>query len=589
MSLLFRKVKKAFVLWKAEGFKVVFIRTANFFRNKYYGHISYKKWIRKYEMDIDITQQLPYVPLISIIVPVYNVKIKILKKCIESVINQTASNWELCLVDDCSTLSEDRELLKFYEKQPKVKVIYRTSNGHICCATNDAIQLAEGDFIGFLDCDDLLSLNAVYEITKMLNKNPGYDFIYSDEDLITENGRKRYAPIFKPDWSPDTFMSMMYTCHFAVYRKKMVDELGGLRVGFEGAQDYDFTLRFVEKTNRIGHIPKILYHWRARKESTAYNPQIKQYAFEAMRRAKKEALVRRGLNAKVIWMEKLLQYRIEYIDHTKPLISIIIPSKNNFEFLKRCINSIRQSSTDSNYEIIIVDNGSCERQKKEYAMYLNEVDGKYIYETGEFNFSYMCNIGSKAASGEYLLFLNDDMEVITDGFLQKMEGHASLRHIGAVGAKLLYPHSDKIQHCGIINYEIGPGHCLIGMSDSNIYYAARNAVEYNCIAVTGACLMVSRKKFEEIGKYNEDLPIAYNDVDLCFRLLKKGYYNVIRNDVKLYHYESVSRGYDEENFVKRERQLKEMKKLYEIHPDFKGKDPFYNPNLTTNRGDFSLR
>lgn len=583
-----RRVKKAFWILKTEGLKALLGRTKVFFEYKLKYRNAYQKWIKKNEKNLLQTESLDYMPLISVIVPVYNVKKNQLRECIESVIRQTVQNWELCLIDDASTMPEVREVLGQYEHYEKIKIKYREENGHICRASNDGIRISDGEFIAFLDCDDILAPNAIFEVTKMLNQNRTYDYIYSDEDFVTENGKKRYSPVFKPDWSPDTLMSMMYTCHFSVYRKTIAEKIGSLRLGYEGSQDFDFTLRFTEETDRIGHIPKILYHWRARKESAANNPEVKPYAFKAMEQAKIDALSRRKLDGKVSWSEKFLQYEVEYIDNRKPLISIVIPSRDNYKLLNQCIESIVHKVSYPNYEIIVVDNGSAEETKKKYEAITSKYKCSYIYEPQPFNFSGMCNRGAKEGNGEYYLFLNDDIEAIQGDFLERMEGQAALAHVGAVGAKLLYPNSDIIQHSGVVNYETGPGHCFMGQSNRNIYYAARNVVTYNYIAVTGACLMIGSKKFWDVGGFDESLPVAYNDVELCFRLVKAGYYNVLRNDVKLYHYESASRGLDEENPERRRRQLHELRHLYELHPDFKGRDPFYNPNLAQDREDFSL-
>lgn len=582
------KMKKALKIWYNDGF----LSLCNILKERVlHKHITkdvYETWILNNESTINEVEDLRYRPLISIVVPVYNVKDNQLIDCIESVINQTYSNWELCLIDDCSTMQSVKCVLQKYENNNKIKIVYRNKNGHICKATNDGIEIAVGKYIGFLDCDDVLSKNAIYEMTRMLNKDEELDFIYSDEDLLSEDGKRRFNPFFKPDWSPDTFMSMMYTCHFAIYRKEIIDEIGGIRVGFEGAQDYDFTLRFVEKSNKIGHIPKILYHWRAREESTAFNPEAKPYAFNAMEKAKKDALKRRQLKGKITFVEPILQYRIEYLLQNSPLISIIIPSKDNYIILKKCLDSIEEFSKNIRYEIIIVDNGSDKENYEKYKNLCSVKKYQYIYQQMRFNFSKMCNIGSEYANGEFFLFLNDDIEVLESGWLEKMAGHASLDYVGAVGAKLIYPNTNMIQHVGIVNYKIGPGHCLVAMDDSYMYYGGRNVMEYNFIAVTGACLMIQKDKFLKVGKFNEDLPVAYNDVDLCFRLVETNLYNVVRNDVKLFHHESVSRGLDSMSEEKRNRQMSELKKLYDLHPKMKAFDPFYNKNLVQDKGDFSI-
>ncbi|MGN0495207.1 MAG: glycosyltransferase [Lachnospiraceae bacterium] len=549
---------------------------------------QYPKWILQNETDLLRVEPLEYNPLISVVVPVYNVKSKLLIDCIESVVNQTYKNWELCLVDDCSTMESVGTVLHSYEGNEKIKITYRKENGHISRATNTGIEMATGEFVALLDCDDLLAPNALYEMAKKLNSNKEYDFIYSDEDKLSPNGKKRKHPFFKPDWSPDTFMSLMYTCHFAMFRKSLLDELGGMRVGLEGSQDYDLVLRVMEKTDKIGHIPKILYHWRERKGSTADKMTAKPYIIEATKKAKLDALERRGLSGRLEYLEDIVMFRIVYDIKENPKVSIIIPSKDNYNILKQCIESVNSVTEYNNYEIIVVDNGSIEENRKLYEKLCEDNGCHYHYEPMEFNFSRMCNIGASIATGEYYLFLNDDIEIQGPQWLTRMLGQAQLSHVGAVGCRLIYPNTNFIQHAGVVNYEIGPGHAFHQTNDDMNCYWGRNKVDYNFVAVTGACLLVSKNKYDEVGGFEEDLPVAYNDVELCFKLVEAGYYNVLRNDVRMLHYESVSRGYDDVNPEKLERQKREMAKLYELHPGFVGYDPCYNPNLSRNKGDFTF-
>ena len=541
---------------------------------------DYEKWIEQNENQFKEQKELKYNPLISVVIPVYNVKNEILTACIESVFAQTYTNWQLCMADDHSSWESVRDILKKYESNPKVKIVYRHENGHISRATNSAIELAEGEFIAFMDCDDTISPNALYEVALKLNENPKYDFIYTDEDKIDEKGEKRWDPHFKPDWSPDTLMSMMYTSHLGVYRTKLVKDLGGLRVGFEGSQDYDFTLRFTEKTQNIGHISKVLYHWRQAEGSTASKPEAKPYVFETAKKAKQEALARRGWKGTVEFMPDVYQLQVTYEDNNHPLVSIIIPSKDNFQIYKRCVESLVSKTIYKNYEIIHVDNGSDENNKKAYQILNNKYNIQYYYKKMNFNFSQMCNIGVNCSMGKYILFLNDDIEIIDADWLDKMLGQAELNHVGAVGAKLYYPNGDKIQHCGVVNLDAGPSHLFCGYSDSRIYYYGRNRLRYDVLAVTGACLLISKEKFREVNYFDENLPVAYNDVDLCFKLVEKGYFNVICNDVHLYHHESVSRGYDNKDKEKMKRLINERNKLYQKHSDFVRRDPFYSVNLT---------
>lgn len=551
---------------------------------------NYKNWIKKNETDLYKFDEskIPYKPLISVVVPVYNVSTKMLKECIMSVLDQTYANWELCLADDASTMPEVRKCLKSFEDNTKIKIKYREKNGHISRCTNTAIKMATGEYIAFMDCDDVLAPNALYEVVKLLNQDKSLDFIYSDEDKLSEDGKHRHQPHFKPDWSPDTMMSLMYTCHLGVYRKRIGDELEWLRTGFEGAQDYDLTLRFTEKTKNIGHVTKILYHWRERKESTAINPEAKDYIVDATKKAKTEALRRRGYEAELEWVDNIYQFRVNYKPVGNPKISVIIPSKDNFDVYKRCIETLTEKTKYKNYEIVTVDNGSSEENRKKYEQYNKDKGQKYIYKPMDFNFSKMCNIGVENSDGELVLLLNDDMEIIDGEWMERMAGHAMLPYTGAVGAKLLYPNSTLIQHTGVFSFDCGPSHALCRYDDSILFNFCRNKIEYNYSAVTAACLMVTRKKYLEAGGLDESFAVAYNDVKFCFDLLKKGYYNVVRTDAVLYHHESLSRGSDVLDKAKYERLLKERRRLYDIHPSLEGKDPFYNPNLTMRRGDCTV-
>lgn len=596
-------VHKALRVLKNEGLDVVLYKTKYRFDVKN----IYKNWIMGNERNILYTEKLSYNPLFSVVVPVYNVADNMLRECIDSIKAQTYRNFEIILVDDASTMESVRDVLREYENEENITVIYRKENGHISRATNDGIKAAKGEFVALCDCDDLYAPNALYEIAKKLNENKEYDFIYSDEDKISEDGRVRRDPFFKPDWSPETFMSYMYTCHLSVYRKSLLEELSGLRVGFEGSQDYDLVLRLMEKTTRIGHVPKILYHWRMRKESTANALTAKPYIMEATVKAKKEAIERRGLIGELTLLPEIGQYRVTYIPQGNPKVSVIIPSKDNVDVLSRCIKSICGKTAYKNYEIVLVDNGSSEDNKARVEKLTEDVNDrygagrmKYIYRSMDFNFSAMCNIGAENASGDYYLFLNDDIEIAMDLSRNRCEdnnnrwmdillGQAQVSYAGAVGCKLYYPDRIHLQHAGVLNLQIGPGHCLYGSQDNLNYYYGRNLLDYNFTVVTGACLMVDKKKFEKAGGFDEELPVAYNDVALCFKLVELGYYNVLRNDVGLIHHESVSRGLDEASQAKEERRKREMKKLYDKFPEFAGGyDPCYNPNLTPDRGDFSF-
>ena len=542
---------------------------------------NYKRWKRNRDNYCCTEDELDYRPYFSIVIPVYNTETYQLTECIDSVIDQTYRNFELILVDDCSTWKNVVPVLKEYESFSYIHVIYRERNGHISAATNSGLERVEGDFIVFMDCDDILEPTALMEIAMLLNSNPEYDLIYSDEDKLTEDSKLTHYPFFKPDWSPDLFMSMNYLNHLSVYRASIVRDIGGLRSAYNGAQDYDFNYRFIEKTDfsRIGHISKILYHWRERKESVAFEMNSKSYAVESVRACKEDFLKRHNIPAKLEFIPDVSQWRVVYEVIGAPVVSIIIPSKDHPDILIRCIESIKHNTRYGHYEIVIVDNGSTSENRALIAGYAKKNNAQYIYDPSDFNFSGMCNEGAASARGEYFLFLNDDIEIFQEEWLERMLGQAQRRHVGAVGAKLFYPDSKIIQHGGVANTAAAPLHNFAGQNDTAPGYFGLSLVDYNSIAVTGACLMVEKKKFYEAGGFDESLPIAYNDVSFCLALLEKGHYNVVRNDVIAYHHESLSRGLDAEDEEKEFRRSVELNRLYAKFPQFRKKDPYVSKHL----------
>ena len=557
--------------------------------------LDYEEWIVKQEQyqaernerERESGAPLSYQPKISVLMPVYNMEDRFLVPCIEAVLAQTYENWELCISDDHSSMESVHRTLERYAGNPNIRISYREENGNISENTNSALAMATGEYVAFLDCDDLLAPEALYEVVKYLNQKPETDMLYSDEDKIDADGKHRHDPFFKPDWSPDTLMSMMYTCHLGVYRTALVRELGGLRKEYDGAQDYDLVLRLMEKTERIGHVDRILYHWRESATSTASGGSAKPYAVEAARRAKEDALSRRHLCAVVESDARTGYCQVNYVPQEAATVSIVIPSKDHYDILKRCVESLTRLTAYTNYELIIVDNGSCEEQKTQYELLAGQVHAQYIYWSEKFNFSAMCNRGAARASGAYLLFLNDDTEITDGRWLGRMLGQAEQKHVGAVGAKLLYPGTGHIQHCGVLLIHNGPSHALSNFTDDRCRYFGRNEWTYDYAAVTGACLLVNAEKFREIGGFDETFPVAYNDVDLCLRLLEHGYYNVVRNDVTLLHYESVSRGYDLNDEAGKLRLGADLEHLWNRHPQYEKADPFYSRNLSPHAYDFS--
>lgn len=551
---------------------------------------AYHRWLKNQESALDKNAELKYKPMFSVVVPVYNTATDQLTAAIDSVLAQTYDNFELILVDDHSSWENVVPVLKSYQKNSHIRTVFRETNGHISTATNDGLSIAKGDFIAFMDCDDTLAPEALYCFAKKLNEEPNLDFIYSDEDKITEDGLIRHMPFFKPDWSPDLFMTMNYTNHLSVYRASVVKKTGGLRGDYNGSQDYDFVLRFMEHSDnsRVGHIDRILYHWRERKESVAFAKGAKNYAVEAAMRAKQSCFERRGIAADVEWVNDIEQYRVVYKPSGAHTVSIVIPSKDNPSILKQCIDSIISVTKYKHYEIIVVDNGSTDSNRLILEKYLKECNATYIYEKKDFNFSYMCNSGAKAAKGDYLLFLNDDIELIQPDWLDRMVGMAIQPHAGAVGAKLLYPDGTLIQHAGVSNIKEGPSHSFLRCDDRFSYNFGISKADYDCIAVTGACLLVSKKIFDHVGGFDEKLPVAYNDIDLCFKIYNAGYYNVQRNDVIAYHYESLTRGNDMLNETKMLRLSTERIRLYQKHHGLLGRDPFMNKHLHTYSRDLDL-
>ena len=552
-------------------------------------YADYNAFIKLEEAKIPHEDDLTDHPLVSIVIPVYNIEDRFLRPCLDSCLDQIYPNVEICVSDDNSSMASVRDTLKEYEaRYDNFHVMYRSENGRISENTNSALSLAKGEFVALVDDDDLLEPYSILELVRYVNDHPGTDVVYSDEDMLSEDGTDRHDPKFKPDWSPDSFFSIMYTCHLCMIRRSLIEQVGGFDKRYDGAQDYDLLMKISEITDGIGHVPQMLYHWREIKGSTALDMGAKVYLKDATENLKKAAMERRGQKGRIEWCGRkdVVQCYAVYDPREDDLVSIVIPSKDNFEVLKRCIDSIFEVPAGVAFEVIVVDNGS-EKDKDRYAGYLAEKNCTYIYEPLKFNFSKMCNIGASHAKGNIILFLNDDIKVQGDGWLARMAGHAVLDHVGAVGCKLYYPKGNMIQHCGVVNTGIGPGHAFYGIDDSDaVCYGGRNLLPYNFSVVTGAALMVTRDKFYEAGGFDESLIVAYNDVALCFSLLEHGYRNVLRPDVALIHYESVSRGLDSENEEKTKRRIAEMERLYELHPSMKGVDPCYNPNLKRDNADF---
>ena len=516
-------------------------------------------------------------PVFSIIMPVYNVDETWLVKAIESVQSQVYPYWELCIADDASTKTHIKPLLqKYADSDARIKVIYREQSGNISAASNSAISLATGEFIALLDNDDEITPNALYENAKLINEHPNADLIYSDEDKIDEQNN-HFDAWFKPDWSPEYLLSHMYVCHFSVYRKSLIDAVGGFRSKLDGAQDYDLCLRVTEQTKAIYHIPQILYHWRTIATSTASNPMAKSYAYEAGRKAVEEHIQRTQGEGSVSLTEYFGVYKVNHAIKGNPLVSIVIPSAgkvarirgNEICLLENAINSIKQKSTYLNIEIIVIDGNDIEEKtlttcQKQGALFVHCDD--------PFNFSQRINLGVRSSKGEYVLMLNDDIEIMTEDWIEQLLGFAQQPQMGAVGAKLL-TEDEQVQHAGVVLIEGSPGHIYYAIPNVGQGYFNALCSYKNYLAVTGACLMVSRVKYDEINGMDEIFPVNYNDVDFCLKLHEKGYRNVYSSQVVLYHYESVSRG----KGYKMEELQKFLIKWEHYGPA--QVDPYYNPTL----------
>lgn len=534
-----------------------------------------------------------YQPKISILMPVYNVEEEWLTKCIQSVQGQFYENWELCMSDDASTDPNVKPLLeKFVAQDERIKVVFRQENGHISKATNSALEIATGEFCALLDNDDELAPIALYEVVKTLNENPELDLIYSDEDKIDMQGN-RFDPAFKPDFSPDLLLGTNYISHLGVYRTTILHQINGFRVGYEGSQDYDLVLRFVEQTTpkRIAHIPKILYYWRILPTSTAADQSTKGYAFDAGLKAVQDALVRRNIKGTATHAAGNGLFDVHYEILKEDLVSVIIPTKNGYDDMKRCLESIVEKTTYPNYEIVVADNGSDDvRMKELYEHYKNILGEKFnvIDLPIPFNYSRINNLAAKEANGTYLLFLNNDTEVITKDWMSKMVSFAQFERIGCVGAKLYYP-NHTIQHAGVVLGMGGAaGHPHHTYPRGDFGYFGKLEINVNYSAVTAACLMIRAKDFHELNGFNEELTVAFNDVDLCLREQALGRDNLFLHGVELFHFESQSRGY-ENTPEKQARFEKETAYMYSKWGNLIENDPYYNLNLTRTGGNFSLR
>ena len=591
--------KKGIRYWKTQGSAALVGKVAAKVRTASTREIPYQKWIVRHlpgpkELERQRREKFDFQPKISIVIPLYKTQEKYLRQLVETIKEQTYPNWELCLSDGSGANSPIAGLLEsLAASDERIKVVSHEESLQISENTNAAIEIATGDYIAFADHDDELTPNALFECVKALNKNRDVKVLYSDEDKMSMDGHKFFQPHFKPDYNPDLLCTVNYICHLFVVDRKVIEQVGTLRKEFDGAQDYDFIFRCVEHAGaeKIHHIPKILYHWRCHEDSTSENPESKLYAFDAGQRAVQAHYDRIGVKVEVSKGEFLGLYRTKFLRDYDPLISIIIPNKDHIDDLKRCIDSIEAKSTYTNYEYIIVENNSEEKETFAYYEQLEAVNPKVhvVYYKGHFNYSAINNFGVQYAKGEYFLLLNNDTEIINDDCLEELLGYCTREDVGAVGARLYYE-DDTIQHAGVvIGFGGIAGHCFVQQKRGFTGYCHRIICAQDYSAVTAACMMVKREAFEKVGGLSEELQVAFNDIDFCMKLRQAGYLIVYNPYAELYHYESKSRGLEDtpEKVARFNQEIATFEKRW---PDIlKNGDPFYNPNLTLDSQDFSLK
>lgn len=574
------------------GLMVVKTRSDSFDRN------NYQAWVQRYATLNDESREamrnkmagFALQPLVSVLMPVYNAPVEFLSQAIESVRNQLYPNWELCIADDASTDPRIRALLEAAAVQDsRIKIDFRTSNGHISQASNSALALAKGEFVALFDHDDLLTEHALYWIVEAINRNPEAGLIYSDEDKVDATNQ-RYDPYFKSELNYELLLAQNMICHLGVYRTAQVRSLGGFRTGFEGGQDYDLALRVIEQLEpaQVVHVPQVLYHWRAFAGSTALGAGEKNYAAVAGRRAVAEHLTRRGLAAEVTAApEAPAQNRVRFAcPAPQPLVSIIIPTKDRADLLEMCLKSLQAKTSYTNYEVIIVDNGSVEPATQALFDRLQAPRFKVVRDDSPFNYSALNNSAARLARGELLCLMNNDIEILTPDWLEEMVSFAWREDVGCVGARLWYP-DGRLQHGGCVIGVGGiAGHSHKYLSRGQVGYFARAVLHQSFSAVTAACLLVRRSIFEQMGGLDEQLVVAFNDVDFCLRVQAAGYRNVWTPYAEMNHHESASRGEEDspEKIARFKREIDYMKARW---GDSLLNDPTYSHNLTLDGEDFS--
>ena len=586
-------IQKGFRYLKHYGPKEFWIRLHERFEPE---EVPYGPWYEAYvpdlkELDRQRREKFDYEPLISVAVPAFRTPEEFLRQMIDSLLAQTYRNWELCIANGSPGDEIMSSVLKEYtDRDRRIRVIDLTENKGIAGNTNAALQMAEGEFVGLLDHDDLLAPNALYEIAKALVKDRQLDAVYTDEDKVTTDLSEHFQPHLKPDFNLDLLRSNNYICHFFVVRRSIIEKVGGFRQEFDGAQDYDFIFRCIETAGKVGHIPEILYHWRTHKASTADNPASKMYAFDAGKRAIEAHLQRMGVRGTVSHTPDLGFFRVQYPVQGEPMVSIIIPNKDEKESLKACIESIRAKTHYTNYEIIIIENNSTTDEIFHYYKELSrDPQIRLLKWKKGFNYSAINNYGVRHAKGDYLLFLNNDVTVITEDWIEEMLGVCQRKEVGAVGVKLIYP-DNTIQHAGCV-IGIGgiAGHMFVNMPANRTGYLHKASILQDMSAVTAACMMMKRTAFEEAGGFTEKLSVAFNDVDLCLKVRQQNRLIVYDPYVQLYHMESKTRGTeDSKEKVRRFQEEIEYMRCQWIGILKEG-DPYYNKNLSLAKWNYSLR
>ena len=530
-------------------------------------------------------------PKISFVVPMYNTPINFFEELVDCLINQTYANWELCLAD--GSPSKNEELETILNKDKRINYKFLNENKGISGNTNAALDMVTGDYIALLDHDDLLPVFCTYEIVKTINEHPEVEFIYTDEDKIEGTKDKRCDPHFKPDFAIDTLRSNNYITHLSIFKKELMDKLGGFRDEYNGAQDFDIIIRVAEITNKIIHIPKILYHWRVHPNSTAMLSDAKPYAYEAGIRVIEDHLKREGLKAKVSHGGDIKGvYEVEYEIEGNPKVSILIPNKDSLKLLKNCINSILKLTTYSNYEIIVIENNSIEEKTFDYYEIIQKLDKVKVIKYPEkgFNYSKIINYGVKNCDGDFVIQLNSDTELLTPNWIEKFIGFAQRKDVGAVGARLYY--EDKsIQHAGIGIAICDLAANLMTNTPKNCHgYFGRECTTRNVSAVTGACLFSRRSIYEEVGYMEEEkFAVAFNDVDFCLKIREKGYLIVYNPYIEFLHFESKTRGY-EDTPEKKERFQKESNNFRtKWRKVLDAGDPYSNINFAQDTAQYNIR